>query len=635
MIMISIIKKIVPLFALFLLVNSLPVKAEEPKVDPTFAGGKVTTNLTETVRQPLYERARGAALQSDGKVVVLAEVYAPHPLTLSPRIGVIRYNPDGSLDRDFGKRGHTIPIISNLTTSPQQLAIVEGNKILVVGWILNSTANSTNQALFAVRLNPDGSPDVNFGNNGQLIANLVIDPSRGTFFNPTNLQILPGGNYQVTGIVREPFPAIISARITSDGRLDGSFGRSGIMLSPALPFFIQHVSFQQDGKLLVVSRNNDITITRLNPENLTVDTSFANKGALTFTHPVQMTGSILASELPDRKIILIGAQNSSGPGRPIAQTILYRFHSDGRSDVGFGNNGRAVIADTAASLLPQTVSVDGDGNLLIGGAIDRNGLADFLVMKVLSSGTVDTTFASRGLARTSFGVEKDSISFLIRQTGGELLAVGNTEGFEISHIAMARYLPGGSFDPTFGDGGRLVLDDPLLNAVASDVAIQPDGKLVLAGTGSIITNVSRDVLAVIRLNADGSLDREFADQGLAAFDPTQGDVFTSAVALQPDGKILVAGVSYVPNGNGGTNSVMLVARLDREGKLDEAFGVGGIAIINGSKPINIARAMAVNKDGTIVVGGYTAPLSGSFGSRDSDLALARLNPDGTARHPLR
>ena len=135
---------------------------------------------------------------------------------------------------------------------------------------------------------------------------------------------------------------------------------------------------------------------------------------------------------------------------------------------------------------------------------------------------------------------------------------------------------------------------------------------------------------MVRLNNDGLLDEEFADQGVLIIDIEQRTELANAVVLQGDGKILVAGTSFVPNtSGGGFNSLLLVARINTDGKLDTNFGVGGIAMIDSGKEISIANTIAVSKDQKIIAGGYAGRSILSGDSLSTDLLVVRLNTDGT------
>lgn len=629
--MLLLIRRIIPVLSLMLLVCLLSVKGEEPKIDPTFAGGKVVTNLTQSIRQPLYERAKGITTQPDGKIVILGEVYSPEPMPLAPRIGIIRYNTDGTLDKSFNKIGYNV-INSSKSVFPGVLKVLENGKILVISSMSGTIDGVATILLFAVQLNSDGSLDETFGVNGQLIADLKLDASLrvGVFFIPKLLQVLPNGDYQIFSVITSGVRTVISSRITREGKLDNSFGKSGVVISPStFPSFVQQIGFQEDGKLLIIChRQSTILIIRLNQEDLTMDTSFGKKGEVDINNPAFIGNNFIVKELSNRKIIFLTTYNAGKPGslrEAIRLPIVYRFNSNGELDTGFGNNGFVNLTGAIAGFSPQAITVDAKGDLYVGGSVDmdNNGLEDCLLMKILNSGELDVSFGFQGFIRTSFGVQKDFISFLAQQEDGKLLAIGDREFGGNSHILIIRYLPEGKFDPTFGDGGRFVFDQPFLGREVSDVVIQNDGKILVVGSSRVPSNSEEFSFTIIRLDVDGSVDQSFANKGLAVFALTQGSEIALAATLQADGKLLIAGTSSVNDSSGN----LLVVRVNPDGTLDTDFGVGGLAVINSGKEVNVAKAIGVSKEGKIVIGGFTG--NNLRGRLETDLVIAQLNQDGT------
>ena len=170
--------------------------------------------------------------------------------------------------------------------------------------------------------------------------------------------------------------------------------------------------------------------------------------------------------------------------------------------------------------------------------------------------------------------------------------------FDFSGFAETTYLASG--------GGAALVD------VCNAVAVQSDGKIVAAGYTS---ETGPEHVAVIRYNADGTLDGMFGSGGKLDINASVGptvDSSAQAVLIQPDGKILVAG-----NAEGPSNSDFLVLRLNTDGTLDQTFGDHGIAR-NSIGGFDVANAMVLQPDGRIVLAGQS----------DSDFALARYTANG-------
>jgi uncharacterized delta-60 repeat protein len=203
-----------------------------------------------------------------------------------------------------------------------------------------------------------------------------------------------------------------------------------------------------------------------------------------------------------------------------------------------------------------------------------------------------------------------------RQSDGRIVAVGYTSNGNNDDIALARYLPDGQLDPTFGNNGRVTLDLGSFEN-GNGIAIQSDGKIVISGT----TGTSNRSIVVARFNTDGTLDASFNGTGVFTR-AAGGDDNAGPVSIQPtDGKILVSGFSFwPPNGAGYT---AIVYRLNTDGTLDSSFGSSGLAVVkisNSSANPDYLSAMALQPDGKILLGANIGATS--------DIGLARLLSNG-------
>ena len=174
----------------------------------------------------------------------------------------------------------------------------------------------------------------------------------------------------------------------------------------------------------------------------------------------------------------------------------------------------------------------------------------------------------------------------------------------------------GDLDTSFGAGGKTTTAILSGNDFASDVAIQSDGKIVVAGTTK---NGTRNVFALVRYKADGTLDTSFDSNGKVFTDVGTGDAYGNSVAIQPDGKIVVAG--YARNGSNGD---IALVRYKTDGSLDTNFGSGGTVMtdIDGGST-DAAYSVAIQPNGKIVAAG-----SRSIGNNNMDFALVRYDTNG-------
>src|SRR5947209_5776224 len=220
-------------------------------------------------------------------------------------------------------------------------------------------------------------------------------------------------------------------------------------------------------------------------------------------------------------------------------------------------------------------------------------------------GDLDATFGTGGRVLTDFGGGAGARALAL-QADGRIVVAGLSRVGVGDDFALARYNPNGSLDSSFGSGGR-VLTDFGLDDEARAVVLQADGKIVVAG-GS-----GGAFFALARYNADGTLDPSFGSEGRVCTN-VGGRDGARALALQSDGKIVVAGFSDV------VGFGFALARYNPDGSLDPSFGSGGRVLTGG---VALARGLALQSDGKIVVAGFSDAGGGQ------DFALARYNPDGT------
>jgi uncharacterized delta-60 repeat protein len=246
------------------------------------------------------------------------------------------------------------------------------------------------------------------------------------------------------------------------------------------------------------------------------------------------------------------------------------------------------------------------------------------------AGQLDPTFGDAGQVTTDFGSTNDEARAVAVQPDGKLVAAGVAwpEPDRLPKFALARYTAQGKLDPSFGDGGMVVtnlLGESYDYAEARALVLQPDGKIVVAG-GAHNPAVGHTVFAVARYNADGSLDATFGDGGkvLTAVNQETYSSITDeawAVALAPNGKIVVSGVS------GAYPRDFAVVRYTKNGSLDTTFGAAGIVLTDFGDD-DRSQAVAVQPDGKILAAGY-AVQKADADVEHRDYALVRYNTDGS------
>jgi uncharacterized delta-60 repeat protein len=193
-------------------------------------------------------------------------------------------------------------------------------------------------------------------------------------------------------------------------------------------------------------------------------------------------------------------------------------------------------------------------------------------------GSLDPTFGQRGKVMTDLDLSTDIANAVAIQSDGRLVVVGTSykdNDYSDEDFAVARYNPDGTLDDSFGTGGKVNTDFPGLAAVPSSVVIQPDGKIVVAGGAFPLFTFLGD-FKIVRYNPDGSLDLSFGNGGIVTTSfPGQGS-YAFAVALQPDGKIIAAGTDFVNfSSDDSSNTDFALERYNPDGTADLSFGIGG------------------------------------------------------------
>ena len=234
------------------------------------------------------------------------------------------------------------------------------------------------------------------------------------------------------------------------------------------------------------------------------------------------------------------------------------------------------------------------------GVLTVSFLCSFLPIRAQAAqGDLDPGFGNGGKVTTLFG-GGDSVFAIATEPGGKIIAVGSASNRD---FAIARYDNDGSLDPGFGSGGKVTTDFFGNTDVALAVALQPDGKIIAAGRTRVAgTNFELFDFAVARYNADGSLDSTFGSGGKVTTDFTGGFDIAHAIAIQPNGKIVVAGWAR----NSATGGLDFgVARYNPNGSLDTGYGSGGKLSTDFFGDTDTAFAAAIQSDGKILVAGLS------------------------------
>jgi uncharacterized delta-60 repeat protein len=234
----------------------------------------------------------------------------------------------------------------------------------------------------------------------------------------------------------------------------------------------------------------------------------------------------------------------------------------GSLDPTFGGDG--LVTTTINNVdYAYAVAVQADGKIVVAGCADDSiDLSDsFALVRYNRNGLLDSGFGEDGRVVTSFGYDACAYALAI-QDDGKVVAGGYTGiGSNFDGFALARYNGDGSLDTGFDTDGKVITDPGILDGYISAIAIQPDGKIVAVGKTS--DSSDKNNIAVVRTNSDGSLDTSFDGDGIVTTLIRNSSSGTS-VALQPDGKIVVGGASYNPD----SKIDFSIVRYNSDGSLD-------------------------------------------------------------------
>jgi uncharacterized delta-60 repeat protein len=231
-----------------------------------------------------------------------------------------------------------------------------------------------------------------------------------------------------------------------------------------------------------------------------------------------------------------------------------------------------------------------------------------------AAGDLDSRFGNGGTVQTDFS-GGDDYGFGIKiQSDGKTVVVGESGVYPLFHTALIRYKANGALDRTFGTGGKVVAALDSGGDGAQAIALQPDGKIVTAG--SVIHNNFTLAFITARFNPDGTLDTTFGTNG--SVETTFGDSEAEGndVVLQADGKIVVVG--FTGAGSYTNNNNIALVRFNPDGTLDQTFGTGGKVVSN----TGLATSATLQSDGKLLVGGTDESTRHGF-------LLARYNSNGT------
>lgn len=422
-----------------------------------------------------------------------------------------------------------------------------------------------------------GELDTSFGTNGIVTTTFSLPSLGAAVAQQSDRKLVAAGASLSTTSSLTPAGSQV-ARYNADGSLDTSFGTGGkVAITQPMGFTVTDMAIQSDGKIVLAGSTVvgpfttgtfTFTLLRLNSDG-SVDSGFGSGGqAIT-----SFDGSTLAAALSlaiqsDGKIVAAGVSGSAAA--PVLSIV--RYNADGSADTSFGTGGSVTLS--VANSAAFSVVIQSDNKIVVGGSAGLNITSTeltgvitghFVVARLNSDGSLDNSFGTSGMVSTTIGTGS-GIGKLALQSDGKILA-GGTAQMTTEDFAVVRYNSDGSLDTSFGTGGMVTTNFDSKNDIATAIALQSDGKIILSGvsipplsTQSHVNPESQvspagfglvligfiDIpgakVAAVRYNSDGSVDTGFGTSGSVTTSVELGAGGLDST-IQQDGKLVVVGAA--------------------------------------------------------------------------------------------
>jgi uncharacterized delta-60 repeat protein len=593
----------------------------------------------------------------------------------------------GDLDPSFSGDGLAQLADVHAARGAGEVLALPGGKTLVVGFASGGSGWNRTQAYLA-RYNATGSLDTTFSGDGRM----TFDYGNGDDAYATDVLLRTDGKIFVTGHAGDGARtgntvvgvALLNANGTFDTGFGGGDGRLTVDVTATSSDFVQAAALAPGNKLVVVTGGDEVDrkfrVMRLNA-NGTPDTTFGGSGFISLNPGPLEDHGVSVAVTSDGGVVVGGLRYltlSDPQNNRQYETALVKLRTDGTLDMAWGGGDAQVhgtfaqsaflglvaapggklvgaanggVARLNANGTPDTtfsgdgktdvtaggafgdVAVQSDGKVLVARRVPGPSTEDdaFGVTRLTAGGNLDTTWDGDGLAVTNFHNLYETPGGIAIQSDGKVLVAGTANADyarEFESVVVVRYTTGGRPDTTFSSDGKTNNDFGTVRRTAADVVVQPNGMILVGGAQRAGASSSPSGVGedffLARYRPDGTPDTTFSGDGRLTTDFAGAFDSLSDLLLLPDGKILALGQSRLPSRN---DYDLALARYNADGSLDTTFsGDGKMTLGLGGNDLGVK--LARRTDGDIV-------LSASTGTNvNGPYALVRLNPDGTRDNTL-
>jgi len=384
--------------------------------------------------------------------------------------------------------------------------------------------------------------DTTFGSGNGYV---TTQNSQGFTINRIRLQ----SNNQIIaiGYTQNPNTQAIIARYDTNGALDSAFGSNGIVLgtigSSLSTTVLTDAAIQSDGSIVVVGYNYDtgtgasILVARYTSTG-TLDGTFGTSGVFTLMLGAGSSANAVYLQ-PDGKIVVVGAAVINN----ISKGFIIRLTTSGTLDTTFNSVGY-VTALIGIRTTFKSVSIDSSGNIIAAGYYNNNGQSgdQFVMTRYTTNGTLDTTFnGPNGYVTGSLG-SRTVVNSMAIDSSNNLVVAGFENNGTSNQFFVARYTSSGTLDTTFNSPNGYVTN--LIGNASSihDIAIQSGGQIVVAG----VINYSIDQATVARYNSNGTIDTTFGTAGVISLNLGLGSAINGIAIQSTDGRVVAGGYETDP-----------------------------------------------------------------------------------------
>ncbi len=453
-------------------------------LDKSFGdSGKVLISFNNTELQCF-----ASAIQKDNKTIVVGEYDSASNNFFLNGFLVLRYLPSGVLDKSFGNNGRVIINFGYDLQVADAVVVQEDGKIVITGYSVSGFFD-VNYDIPMARLNTDGSLDSSFGNNGKVITDFSDGDNASSVCLQEDGKIIVGGYYNKVDF--------LLIRYNTNGSLDSSFGNKGKVIKMFSEISsIASVAIQPDGKIvaggLTDARNSKFEIGRYN-SNGTPDSAFGINGFVTTDYGANSDQIFKIIIQPDKKIIAVGGTGLNFDTKH-EYIAVARYKSNGDLDSTFGINGKSTLQYPNERATGYNAVLQSDDKLIVTGPLTSNIDVDYLLVRLKTDGSIDSSFGTNGSVITDFSELYDVPWGIGIRSDNIIVAAGSSQLYDPTSI----------FDVSLAAYNEFGKKQIIIQKIKHYIATHNDAQATTLNKVSIYPNPAQNILHVEGLSSQNA-----------------------------------------------------------------------------------------------------------------------------------